>query len=458
MLSSTLTTYQAYDPALLDPIGEVPNLTASDVDRAVELATEAQLSWAADLDTRRVALREVVHRIRADADRLARLVSLEQGKDLKLANVEVAMTAAIFEYYANFEWSDLRLPDRDNRQVTVQLRPYGVVAAVTPWNYPLSLLAPKVAPALIAGNTVIAKPAATTALCTVALVDLMNEVLPEGVLQCVTSNAGATRGLASHPGVAKVSVTGSGPTGQAIMRRAADRMQRVTLELGGNDPAIVTADVDIPEAARRIAASAFRNAGQTCISIKRVFVDRSVESEFTDALAGVVSALQVGHGVAQGTDIGPVHTAKQRDFVIDLIDDAVRSGARIVTGGDKGSDLPGHFVAPTVVTDIDPAARLVVEEQFGPVLPVVAFDGIDTAIELANAGPFGLGSSIWSADLDAAYAIAERINAGTVWINQHTVVELDAPFGGWKESGLGRERGAWGLNEYLQTRTVNVAL
>ncbi|QEE61428.1 aldehyde dehydrogenase family protein [Salinibacterium sp. dk2585] len=449
--------YEVIDPATLEVIGVAPDHSEADVAAAVDRAIRAERSWASDREQRRGALRAIAGSIRADEERLARLLSLEQGKVMADAVGEFRVAAGLFDYYAELDWPEVEtLPDRADRSLEVHNRPVGVVGTITPWNFPISLLCVKLAPALVAGCTVIAKPSATTPLSTIALVELAARVLPEGVLQASTSRGRAVNvALSTLPGVRKISFTGSTEVGSAIAQQAAATVKRVTLELGGNDPAIVLDDAHIETTARGIVGSAFRNSGQVCMAVKRVYAPRNRVDELIDAIAAAAAAHVLGHGVAEGTTMGPMHNRSQLDIVSGLIIDAEASGARVVTGGARGCELPGHFLQPTVIANAEPGMRIVEEEQFGNALPIVAYDELETTLELVNAGEFGLGASVWSPDLERAHTIASRIDAGTVWINQHTLVEVDAPFGGWKASGIGRERGRWGLSEYLQTRTLN---
>lgn len=450
------TTYEVLDPATLEIVGRAPLHTADDVERAVAAAGTAAPGWAADREARRGALRLIAAAVREESDRLGDILSREQGKVLREAVMEFQVAAGLFDYYAELDW-DLSeaLPARDGRQVEVQYRPVGLVGAITPWNFPISLLAVKLAPALVAGCTVIAKPSPSTPLSTIALVELMNRFLPRHVLACVTGRGVLSRALSTLPGVRKISFTGSTEVGTAIMAQAAPTVKRVTLELGGNDPAIVLPDADPAFTAAGIVGSAFRNAGQVCMAVKRVFVPRSLAAELTEALADAAAALVVGHGIDAGTTMGPMHNASQRDLVSGLVRQALDDGGRLVSGGGTGTSLPGYFMEPTIVADAPYGTPLVSTEQFGSALPVSVYDDVEDVLGHLNAQEFGLGASLWTPDLDRAGELAARLEAGTVWINQHTQVELDAPFGGWKASGMGRERGRWGLAEYLQTRTVN---
>ena len=449
--------YDVLDPATLEVIGQAPEHTENDVHAAIDMARGAARTWAADREVRRGMLRLVAKRIRARAPQLGRLLSREQGKVLMEAIGEFRVAADLFEYYADLAWNESEdLPQRDGRSLQVQYRPVGLVGTITPWNFPISLLCVKLAPALVAGCTVIAKPSATTPLSTMALVDLVNEVLPAGVLQVRTSSRRTVNvALASLPQVRKISFTGSTDVGTAVAASATASVKRVTLELGGNDPAIVLEDADLEATARGIVGSAFRNAGQVCMAVKRAYVPRHLQARFTEAIVAESAKLSLGHGIAEGTTMGPMHNQKQRETVRELVSSAVSSGARVAHGGGVGCDLPGYFMEPTIITDAVPGMGLVDEEQFGSALPIIGYDDLGEVIDHVNDGPFGLGASIWSPDLERARQAAFEIEAGTVWINQHTVVELDAPFGGWKSSGTGRERGAWGLHEYLEPRTIN---
>jgi len=453
----TAAQYEVHDPATLELVGHAPENTAADVELAVAAARTASAGWAADREARRSALSAGAALIRRDLDALSTLLSREQGKPKADAVGEFSVAANLFEYYADLDWEEAQqLTPRADRSLEVQYRPVGIVGTITPWNFPISLLCVKLAPALVAGCTVIAKPSPSTPLSTIALVNLLNEVLPAGVLQARTSSRRTVNvALSTSPGIRKISFTGSTEVGISIAQQAASTVKRVTMELGGNDPAIVLDDADIAVTARGIVGSAFRNAGQVCMAVKRVYVPRRRSAELAEAIAAEAARHVLGHGVAAGTTMGPMHNESQLKLVHGLVESAVGAGARILTGGAPGCDLPGYFLSPTVVIDAEPGMDLVEHEQFGAALPIVAYDNVDETIAGLNAGEFGLGASVWSPDQERAYATASRIEAGTVWVNQHTLVEPDAPFGGWKASGVGRERGRWGLEEYLETRVIN---
>lgn len=453
----TAAHYEVLDPATLELVGYAPEHTQHDVEQAVAAARAAGPVWSGDRELRRSALRAGATLIRQDLDSLATLLSREQGKPKAEAAGEFTVAAGLFEYYADLAWDEVEhLSPRADRSLEVQYRPVGIVGTITPWNFPISLLCVKLAPALVAGCTVIAKPSPSTPLSTIALVNLLNEVLPAGVLQARTSSRRTVNvALSTSPGIRKISFTGSTEVGISIAQQAASTVKRVTMELGGNDPAIVLEDADIAVTARGIVGSAFRNAGQVCMAVKRVYVPRSRGKELSEAIAAEASRHVLGHGIADGTTMGPMHNEPQLKLVQGLVDSAVGAGARILTGGTPGCDLPGYFLSPTVVIDAEQGMDLVEQEQFGAALPIVAYDDLEDIIAGLNAGEFGLGASVWSPDQERAHAVASRLEAGTVWVNQHTLVEPDAPFGGWKASGVGRERGRWGLEEYLETRLIN---
>lgn len=453
----TTPTYDVFDPATLELVGSAPEHTEADVVRAIASATGAARAWGADRATRNENLKEAAELIRNRATELGTLLSREQGKPLREAMAEFLVAADLFDYYATLDWDETEtLPERAGRRLLVQHRPVGLVGTITPWNFPISLLAVKLAPALAAGCTVIAKPSPSTPLSTMALIGLLNEVLPQHVAQVRTSSRRTVNvALSSLPGVRKISFTGSTDVGISVATQALQGVKRVTLELGGNDPAIVLSDADIRTTARGIVASAFRNAGQVCMAVKRVYVPQALASELTEAISAEAAAHVLGHGIEKSTTMGPMHNAAQLDTVRSMITQATGAGARIAHGNDRGTELPGHFLAPTVLADARDGMALVDEEQFGNALPIVSYSDEHALIEMLNGQEFGLGASLWTPDEDRAHTLASTLEVGTVWVNQHTVVELDAPFGGWKASGVGRERGRYGLEEYLETRTIN---
>jgi acyl-CoA reductase-like NAD-dependent aldehyde dehydrogenase len=342
------------------------------------------------------------------------------------------------------------------RRIVQERVPLGVIAAITPWNVPIILLATKIAAALLAGNTVVAKPAATTPLTTLKIGELCAGILPPGVINIVADQNDLGSALTGHPDVAKVTFTGSTATGKKVMENAAGSLKRLTLELGGNDAAIVLDDVDPKEVAPKLLAGAMFNSGQGCITIKRLYVHDSQYGEMCDELGRLAREIIVDDGIKQGTQMGPLQNKAQFEKVKGFLEDARQNG-NIVAGG-KALNRKGYFVQPTIVRDLADDARLVKEEQFGPILPVLRYSDVDDAIARANDTDFGLGGSVWSKNLDRAYAVAARIDSGTVWINQHLDMHPEVPFSGTKQSGIGTEQGQEGLEEFTQAKIINMAM
>jgi acyl-CoA reductase-like NAD-dependent aldehyde dehydrogenase len=331
--------------------------------------------------------------------------------------------------------------------------PLGVCAAITPWNFPIILLANKLGPCLVMGNTMVAKPAPTTPLTTLLLGEVAASILPPGVFNVVCDQNELGPLITGHPDIAKVAFTGSTATGKKVMASAADSVKRVTLELGGNDAAIVLDDVPARIAAQKVYAGAMANAGQICVAIKRAYVPSAIYAEFCEEIATLAGQAVLDDGSKQGATIGPVQNRAQYEKVRGLIEDA-KSRGTIIAGGEI-PDRKGFFIPPTVVADLDEDAPLVREEQFGPVLPVLKYDDIDDVIARANDSPYGLGGTVWGADQSRAMAVARRIDAGTVWVNQHLAIDPNIPFRGSKQSGLGTEHGLAGLMEYTQAHIIN---
>jgi succinate-semialdehyde dehydrogenase/glutarate-semialdehyde dehydrogenase len=338
-------------------------------------------------------------------------------------------------------------------------RPLGVVGAIVPWNFPTTLLCNKLAPALVAGNTVVAKPAGTTPLTTLRFAELLAEGgLPAGVFNVVTGSGSVTgTALVRHPSVRKIAFTGSTPVGEQIMALAAPGMKRVTLELGGSDPMIICDDADLDAAASAASMGRFYNCGQACLAIKRVYVFESVADAVIEQITAKAKRLKVGRGDVKGSQMGPLHTAAQRDEVAGQVTRTLERGGTLLTGGGPPEDPElegGYFYAPTVVADPPHDAPMATEEVFGPALPIWRVADLDEAIARANASPFGLGSSVWTRDLGRARQAADRIEAGYTWINSRTKVYDELPFGGWKSSGYGKEHGSEAFDYYTETKSV----
>jgi acyl-CoA reductase-like NAD-dependent aldehyde dehydrogenase len=353
---------------------------------------------------------------------------------------------------------DMRLEPKILRQeggntIIEHRTPLGVVAAITPWNFPLVLLMNKLGPALISGNTMVVKPAPTTPLTTLLFGELCRAHLPAGVVNIICDENDLGGVLTAHPDIAKIAFTGSTATGKKVMASAAAMVKRVTLELGGNDAAIVMGDVDARLVARKVYDGAMTNAGQICVAVKRAYVPSAIYEDFCEEIAKLANEAIVDDGAKQGTTVGPIQNKAQFDKVRGLIEDA-RTRGKIIAGGEP-LDREGYFIPPTIVRDLPDDAPLVREEQFGPVLPVLKYDDIDDVIARANDSEFGLGGTIWGNDVAKATEIAKRIDTGTVWINQHLAIDPSIPFRGSKQSGLGGELGEAGLHEYTQAHIIN---
>jgi len=346
------------------------------------------------------------------------------------------------------------IQDDTEAYVEVVRRPIGVVAGITPWNFPLTLAFWKIAPALLAGNTMVLKPSPFTPLATLKVVELLREVMPAGVLNVVSGGDELGGWMTGHPVPRKVSFTGSIATGKLVAQSAAPDLKRVTLELGGNDPAIVLDDADPAIVSRAIFSAAFQNNGQVCSAVKRVYVPEALYADVLDGLTAQAAAIQVGDGTAADTKLGPINNAPQFERVKELVADALSHGARATTGG-KAMDRPGYFFEPTILTDISDGTRIVDEEQFGPALPVIPYRSVDEVVERANGTHFGLSGSVWGADADRAAEVAGRLECGTAWVNTHLALAPQQPFGGFKWSGIGIENGPWGLAEFTEVQAVH---
>lgn len=443
------STWESRDPATGELIGLAPMQDIDELNRAVETAVAAQPAWAALSDDERVAtLHRAADAIEESAEALAELLSREQGKPLNGlgARWEVGGAVAWLRATADTPLPGEVLIDDDETHAEVIHRPIGVVGTITPWNYPFTIAIWQIAPALRMGNTVVAKPSETTSLSGLALIAVMNQVLPEGVLTPVTG-LGSTVGaaLTTHPQVGKIMFTGSTATGKRIIEASAGTVKRLTLELGGNDAAIVLPDVDPQAIAEVIFWGAFLNSGQTCCAVKRLYVHDSVHDEVVEALAAYAREVQLGEGVNEDSRLGPLQNRRQYDIVSGLVEEAKASGAKVVMGGDPDHEAPGNFYPTTLVTDIDPHHPLVVTEQFGPALPIMRYTDLDEAVRLANELEVGLGASVWSSDRERAREVALRLEAGSVWVNSHGQLDPRLPFGGAKQSGYGQEFGVEGL-------------
>lgn len=444
------------NPATGKPFATVARADAGQLEEAVAAAKAAAPGWAAlGCAARGEYLTKLADAIEANKDEFAKLLTAEQGKPLKQATGEVIGGIYQLRHYAAQRMEPVTLRETDTARIIEHRTPLGVVAAITPWNFPFMMVTQKLGPALITGNTVVAKPAPTTPMCALKIAELAVDIFPAGVMNVIVDNNDLGAALSSHPDVAKVSFTGSTGTGRKIFAAGADDLKRITLELGGNDAAIVMDDVDPKTVAPKLFNGAMVNAGQVCLAIKRVYAHASIYDELCAELATLAENAVVDDGANQGAQIGPVQNKMQYDKLLGFLDDAAANGT--VLAGGKPLDRDGYFIAPTIVRDIADDARLVREEQFGPILPIMKFDDIDDAITRANDNEYGLGGTIWTGDVDRGVEVAMKIDSGTVWVNKHLDLPFDIPFGGSKQSGIGREGGDEGLFAYSQPHVVNIA-
>jgi acyl-CoA reductase-like NAD-dependent aldehyde dehydrogenase len=450
------------NPATEETIASVPLPSAEQINAAIAAARDAARSWARTPAIERAELlHEVATRLRSRTDELAELMTREGGKPLVENADEVGWTAAAFDYYAEMgrNFAGRVIPSIESTQLSLVLKePMGVVGCIVPWNYPLLLLAWKVAPALAAGNTVVAKPSELTPLSTLALAPVFDP-LPPGVVNLLAGAGEVGERIVTDERVDCIAFTGSVETGKRIAKLAADRVARINLELGGKDPFIVCADVAerIDVAAKGGAWAAFLNAGQVCTSAERFYVMEPVFDDYVRAFVDYTRSLVVGDPLDPRTDIGPLASARQREKVVTQVEAAVAAGAELVTGGNgAGPNRKGHFFAPAVVTGVPAETDLLREETFGPVAPIVPVKTLDEAIELANGTRFGLGCNVYTKDLDAIVRCMREIKAGTVWFNDPLTDNDAGPFGGMKQSGLGRELGQEGLEAFQETKHVHI--
>ncbi len=444
------------NPATEEVLAKAPRASKAQLDQAVAAAKAAFPGWAATpIAERKAAINKIADIVQANAAELGRILTQEQGKPLGDAIGEAYGFAAFCRYFTSLDLETKVIEEGTGKKVEVRRKPLGVVGAIVPWNFPLILAAFKLPPALIAGNTLVMKPAPTTPLATLKLAELIKDVLPPGVLNVITDANDLGAELTAHPDVRKISFTGSSATGKKVMEGAAATLKRITLELGGNDAGIVLDDVDPKTAAPGIFAGAFQNSGQVCIAMKRLYVHESIYDEMCSELATLAEAAVVGDGLEQGVTHGPLQNKMQYEKVREMLADAAKHGT--VLAGGPAPDK-GYFIRPTIVRDISDGVRLVDEEQFGPVLPVIKYSDPEDALARANSSPYGLGGSVWSKDVARAHAIAERMDAGTVWINKHLDLAPNIPFGGAKQSGIGTEMGEDGIAEFTQLQVINAAV
>ena len=448
------TGFEVVNPATEQAIATAPEASREQLEEAVRAAKSAFPAWSQRPPAERQALvSKIGDAIEARAEDFKRLLTMEQGKARAGAEWEIGGSVIWCREVATQELAVHVSKQDDGRTIETRRVPLGVVGAITPWNFPILLAIWKIAPALVAGNTMVLKPSPWTPLCTLKLGELVQDILPPGVLNIVSGGNDLGAWLTRHPDVSKISFTGSTATGRKIMEGASANLKRITLELGGNDPAIVLPDVDVDDTARELFWAAFQNSAQFCVAAKRIYVHEDIYDDLARALVTYAATVKLGDGSHQGTDLGPIQNKMQFDKLKSLLADAKRDGCKFLAGGEI-ADGKGYFVPITIVDNPPEDSPIVVEEAFGPILPLLKFDNIEDVVARANDTPYGLAASVWGKDLAAARAIAERIEAGTVWINEVHTFSPHVAFGGHKQSGIGIENALEGLREYTNSQTI----
>jgi acyl-CoA reductase-like NAD-dependent aldehyde dehydrogenase len=445
------------NPALGTVFARCPAAGRSHLDRAVAAARAAFPAWRTKSFAERAALvKKSSEVLRAKQNELAELLTREQGKPLSQSLAEIDRGTAQSDGLVGIEIPTEVLVDDRQNHIELRYRPLGVVGIITPWNAPISLALGPLVSALYTGNTVVLKPSPYTPLTTLKVAELLKDVFPPGVMNVIAGGDQLGAWMTEHPGIDKISFTGSVATGKKVLASAATTMKRVTLELGGNDPAIIMDDVDPKAIAKKVFFASFVNSGQVCMAIKRIYAHERIYDALCAALVEEAKKARVGNGLDPGTELGPLQNKMQYDKVVDLIADTKKAGARFLTGGEVPQG-PGYFLPPTLVTDVDESSRLVREEQFGPIVPIMKFSDVEDAIRRANDTRYGLSGSVWTKDTQRGAEIAARLEVGTAWVNQHRATSAFVPFGGAKESGLGRAYSALGLKSYMEPEVVSVA-
>ena len=456
---ATEDSFPVTNPATEEVVAQCPFATHAQLDAAVRAATKAFRSWSRVSDEERAAIcGKISEVITEHAEELAHLLTQEQGKPLggTGSRFELGGAAAWAGYTGTLSLPDKVIQDDDNAKIVQTRKPIGVVGSITPWNWPLMIAVWHVLPAIRAGNTVVIKPSPYTPLSTLRMVEILNDVLPPGVLNCVTGEDELGQWMSEHDGIQKIIFTGSINTGRKVMGSSAPSLKRLTLELGGNDAGIVLDDADPAAVAPGIIGGAFINNGQTCAALKRLYVHESIYDALCEQLVAAVSGAKMGNGLDEGVDQGPIQNKMQYEKVTGLLEDAKANGGRVLCGGEI-PDTPGYFMPYTLVADVTDGMRIVDEEQFGPLLPIVKYSDLDDAIARANGLDVGLGGSVWSSNPERAADVAAKLECGTAWVNGHGGIAPNVPFGGVKCSGIGVEFGEEGLQEYTTIQIVNVS-
>lgn len=454
--TSSAASIPVIDPATGETFAQAPDASQAQLDEAVAAARHAFAPWSATpLNERRAILGNVAGVLMTHLDTLATLLTQEQGKPLARAKEEIMISAHWCAEVAKLTPETLTLEDTPDTLVQVRRVPLGVVGAIVPWNFPVALAFFKIAPALLTGNTVVLKPSPNTPLTTLKLGELLRDVLPPGVLNVISGGDALGPWLSSHPGIDKISFTGSTATGRKVMASASATLKRLTLELGGNDAAIVMPDVDVDAIAPVLFWGAFANSAQFCLAIKRLYIHEDIYDKLADALAKLARQVRVGPGANPESELGPVQNQALFERLKGLVADCQSHGWRLLAGGQPIS-TNGYFFPATLVDNPPDSSRIVQEEPFGPILPLLRFRTVDEVIQRANHSPYGLGGSVWCRDQSLALSIAQRLQTGTVWVNEIHTLSPHKPMAGHKQSGLGVEQGIEGMLAYTQPQTISL--
>jgi acyl-CoA reductase-like NAD-dependent aldehyde dehydrogenase len=453
---SSEASFDVINPATATVLARCPDASRAQLDAAVAAARRAFPGWSVlSFEERRDYLNRFGGAFKERIEDLIPLLVREQGKPLAAARAELSYTPIQIEKLCSLEIRNEILRDNAQGRVELRYRPLGVVGIITPWNVPISIAVGRIAQALYTGNAAIQKPSPYTPLTTLKMGEITRDVLPPGVLNIIAGGDDLGPWMTAHPGIDKISFTGSVATGKKVLASAAVNLKRVTLELGGNDAAIVLDDVEPAKVVRDIFWAAFANCGQICLAIKRLYVHDSIYEPFCQELATLAKSVKVGDGLDPDVQMGPIQNKTQYEKVLGFLEDTRQLPVRILAGG-HALDRPGYFISPTIVADIEEGTRLVDEEPFGPILPVIRYTDVEDAIRRANDTRYGLGGSVWTSNIERGAAIAARLEAGTIWVNQHSLPDPHVPFGGAKESGLGREYSVLGLKSYMEAQVVNI--
>ncbi|GMN04263.1 aldehyde dehydrogenase family protein [Erythrobacter sp. MTPC3] len=456
-LTDTGEWLDVVNPATEEVIGQVPACGQAELDKAVAGARTAFKTWKkTSIEERRAAIMAISGAIKENAEELYRLLTSEQGKPHEQAKGEIYGAAGMAAAQSTLELEEEIVQDDDTRLHRSRRVPVGVVGGIVPWNFPVMMAIQKIVPAMLSGCTIVLKPSPFTPLTTLKVAELIADKVPAGVVNIITGEDDLGPMITSHPDIDKITFTGSTATGKKIMEGASADLKRITLELGGNDASIVLPDADPKKVAEQLFWSSFSNAGQICVAAKRIYIHEDIYDELSQAIADYAKTVTVGDGAQQGTGVGPIQNKKQYDRVVELIEDAKDNGYKFLTGGDVDPSGSGYFVPLTILDNPPEDARIVAEEQFGPVMPLMKFSTEEEVIQRANNSEYGLAGAIWTADTDKGVEMAEQLETGTVWINEYLHLSPFAPFGGHKQSGFGAEYGTEGLKEFTYPQVITV--